>query len=85
MKITEQLILVAQAYCRAKDLSLSRVSTLIFNDGKRLDAIAAGADLYTSRFEQALVWFSAHWPENSSEPWPDAVARPPQASASMAS
>lgn len=75
MKITEQLILVADAYCKAKELSTSRVSTLIFNDGKRLDAIREGKDLYTGRFEQALVWFAEHWPEND-DTWPEAVERP---------
>lgn len=75
MKITEQLMMVADAYCKAKGLSLSRVSTLIFNDGKRLDAIREGSDLYTGRFEQALVWFSEHWPEGD-ESWPLGVPRP---------
>lgn len=75
MKFTEQLIRVADAYCKAKDVSLSRVSTLIFNDGKRLGAIRDGADLYTGRFEQALQWFSDHWPEGD-ETWPVGVPRP---------
>lgn len=79
MKITDQLMLVATTYCKAKDLSLSRVSTLIFNDGKRLDAIRAGGDLYTARFEQALAWFSEQWPEGVA--WPKAVVRPAPAKA----
>lgn len=74
MKSTEQLLLVADAFCKAKELSTSRVSTLIFNDGKRLDHIRSGGDLYTGRFHQALIWFSEHWPEG--EAWPEAVERP---------
>ncbi|MCC8945969.1 hypothetical protein H8A97_12890 [Bradyrhizobium sp. Arg62] len=72
--MTDQLIAAARAYCRAKDLSLSRVSTLIFNDGKRLDAIQAGGDLSTARYEHAMGWFSEHWPDL--EPWPKGVERP---------
>lgn len=75
MRITEQLIAVTDAYCRAVGLSVSRVSTLIFNDGKRLGSIRAGHDLYTRRFEYAMSWFSDHWPEDS-ETWPLGVPRP---------
>ena len=80
MKITEQLLAVADAYCAANELSLSRVSTLIFNDGKRLAAIREGGDLYTGRFEQAMRWFSDRWPEGD-ETWPLGVARPARTSA----
>lgn len=75
MKLTEQLICVADAFCKAKGLSSSRVSTLIFNDGKRLDAIREGGDLYTGRLEHGLEWFSANWPEGD-DTWPLGVPRP---------
>jgi hypothetical protein len=56
-------------------LSLARVSTLVFNEGKKLEAIASrGADLATGRFENAMRWFSAHWPEGCD--WPSDVPRP---------
>ncbi|CAN7380656.1 hypothetical protein LJR220_003382 [Bradyrhizobium sp. LjRoot220] len=78
MKLTQQLILVADAYCRATELSPSRVSTLIFNDGKRLDAIREGGDLYTGRLEHALAWFSERWPAEAEgqSSWPVEVPRP---------
>jgi len=50
------------------------VSTLIFNDGKRLNAIRDGGDLATSKFEHALAWLSDNWPDD--KPWPKRVARP---------
>lgn len=53
---------------------MSRVSTIVFNDGKKLAAIEGGADLQTSKFEQAMAWFSAHWPDDTA--WPDDVPRP---------
>jgi hypothetical protein len=73
--MTDQLVHVAQAYCKARDLSLARVSTLIFNDGKKLGAIAtSGVDLSTGRFEHAMAWFSANWPDGAE--WPEEIARP---------
>lgn len=73
-RLRRELLTVADAYCEAKDLSLSRVSTLIFNDGKRLTAIREGKDLYTGRFEQALAFFSEHWPIGRA--WPNGIERP---------
>jgi len=50
MQMTDQIIHVARAYCEERGLSLARVSTLIFNDGKKLDAIETkGADLSTGK------------------------------------
>lgn len=75
MILTQQLIAVAKAYSKARGLSLARVSTLVFNEGKKLAAIEfGGADLATGRFESAMHWFSDNWPEGAS--WPDGVARP---------
>jgi hypothetical protein len=80
MKLTEQLLSVATTYCGAKSISLARVSTLIFNDGKRFDAIQRGGDLGTAQFEKALSWFSDNWPE-ADETWPLGVPRPAPARA----
>lgn len=78
MPLTEQLLAVARAYCAARGLSLARVSTLVFNDGKKLGGIAEkGVDLSTSKFEGAMAWFSANWPEGAD--WPEGVPRPAMA------
>lgn len=74
MAMTDQILMVARAFCAARQLSTSRVSTLVFNDGKKLDLIANGADLQTSKFEQAMRWFSANWPKGVR--WPKGIARP---------
>lgn len=79
-RLRRDLLAVADAYCAAADLSMSRVSTLIFNDGKRLDAIKAGGDLYTGRLEYALAWFSTRWPAGN-ESWPLGVPRPAKSAA----
>lgn len=72
--LTEQLIEVVDAYCIAAKLSRSRVSTLIYGDGMRLDGIAQGKDLHTRSFERAMLWLSTNWPEAAG--WPANVARP---------
>lgn len=74
MPFTDQLITVATAYSEATGASLSTLSTKLFNGGGRLQAIAAGGDLNTRNFENAMRWFSENWPEGL--PWPAGVGRP---------
>mgnify|MGYP003404905483 CR=1 FL=1 len=75
MLLTEQLTAVARAFCAARGLSTARVSTLVFNDGKKLEAIASkGVDLSTGKFEAGMQWFSDRWPEGLE--WPEGVLRP---------
>jgi len=83
MKMTDQLSLVAREFSSAKELSVGRVSTLVFGDGAKLAAVIAGrADLTTRRFEAALLWFSDNWPDDVS--WPPDVLRPANAKADAA-
>lgn len=74
MTLVEQLLAVTDAFGRARSLRPSRVSVLLFNDGKRLPAIRAGGDLRTAGFERAMAWLSANWPEGAE--WPPEVPRP---------
>lgn len=75
MQLTDQLLTVARAYCAARKLSMARVSTLVFNEGKKLEAIqSGGADLATGRFERAMNWFSENWPVETE--WPTNISRP---------
>lgn len=68
------LISVADAYICATDLPDSTVSHRVFSDSKKLKALRSGADLTTSRFNSALIWFSKNWPDGGE--WPDGVSRP---------
>jgi hypothetical protein len=70
---TSTLLQVADCYCAWCGLSRSRVSTIVFNDGKTLDRIAAGGDLNTRSYEKALRWFSENWPVELA--WPEGVER----------
>jgi hypothetical protein len=74
MTLIDQLLTVSDTYCTAVERSRSRVSTLIFGDGGRLDGLANGKDLNTRSLERALDWFAANWPEGTV--WPEGVARP---------
>lgn len=75
MKLTEQLLTVAREYARAEDVPLSKVSWRVLGDTRRLAAIEAGSDVWASRFEAAMAWFSANWPESAI--WPAEIVRPP--------
>lgn len=68
------LIQLSERYASARGLSISRVSTLVFADGKVLTRISKGGDLTTGRFEAAISWFSANWPEGAA--WPAEIDRP---------
>lgn len=74
LTLTEQLIVVADRWCRGAGRSRSRVSTLVFGDGSRLDGVAAGKDLNTRSWEKAMAWFSANWPADLD--WPEGIERP---------
>lgn len=71
---TDHLLSTAQIYADHRRLSLSRVSTLVFGDGRKLRMLREGGDLTTCRFEVAMVWLAAHWPADV--PWPTDVPRP---------
>jgi hypothetical protein len=74
LTLCDRLILTADAYCAAVGRSRSRISTLVFGDGMRLDGIARGKDIQTRNYERAMRWFAENWPEGVA--WPEGVERP---------
>lgn len=72
--LTDQLMTVADGYCAKVQRSRSRISTIIFGDGMRLDGVAQGKDIQTRSFERAMAWFSANWPADLD--WPEGIERP---------
>lgn len=68
------LLQLAERYAAARGLSISRVSTLAFSDGKVLTRISGGGDITTGRLEAAVCWFSDNWPDDVD--WPLNVPRP---------
>ena len=74
MELRQTLLHLADTYQAARRLSRSRVSTVVFNDGKVLDRLANGSDITVGRLEEAFRWFSANWPDGAA--WPESVPRP---------
>lgn len=70
----DQLLTVARAYAEAEGIELRTVSHRVFDDGKKLAAIAAGRDIQVRRYRHAMQWFSDHWPVSG--PWPTGIPRP---------
>ena len=73
MSNIKHLLTVARKYAALEGVELSTVSSRAFDDGKKLAAIEAGADIQVRRFERAMQWFSDNWPEAS---WPADIPRP---------
>lgn len=74
MSWIDDLLALGREYARSTGLELSTVSWRVFGDNKKLPAIAAGADIQVRRYETAIEWFSANWPDNAV--WPSHVERP---------
>ncbi|MGX9981157.1 hypothetical protein [Methylobacterium fujisawaense] len=74
MLTADHLLTVVDAYREARGLSDSRVSTLLFNDGKRLRLVRNGGDVGSRHLAAAFRWLSENWPEAAV--WPVDVPRP---------
>lgn len=72
--MTARLLALSDAYSAKTGMSRSRISTIVFNDGKALGRIADGGDLNTRSFEKAMLWFASNWPEGLE--WPAGIERP---------
>lgn len=68
------LLEVADAYKAALSLRDETVSSRVFGDSKKLTHLRGNADITLGRFNGAMQWFSANWPETAV--WPKSVARP---------
>jgi hypothetical protein len=71
---TEHLTILADVYGSAVNVEDKTISSRVFQDSKKLGAIRAGADITVGRFNAALEWFSANWPDGAA--WPNDVPRP---------
>jgi len=75
MTLIGHLLSVSDAYRAARGISASRLSSIVFGDGKVLPELARGErDITTRRLETGLLWFSTNWPEGAD--WPQGVERP---------
>lgn len=74
MAMIRQFLQVVDVYLDAAGTYDSVLSSRMFNDGKRLGALRRGADITTTRLENAFVWLSRNWPPRAV--WPESVPRP---------
>ncbi|WP_342163032.1 hypothetical protein [Methylobacterium sp. SD21] len=74
MLTADHLLTVVDAFRQARGLSDSRVSTLLFNDGKRIGLVRNGGDVGSRHLAAAFRWLSDHWPSDAH--WPSDVPRP---------
>lgn len=82
MKSIDQVVALANAFADARGIGEARVSTLVFNDGKRISRVREGADIGVRSVERAVQWFSDNWPEGVD--WPLEVPRPEPVSSESA-
>lgn len=68
------LLSIVDEYRRVTGAEDRTVSSRVFADSKKLGALRNGADITTARFNDAVMWFSANWPEGAI--WPDCIDRP---------
>jgi hypothetical protein len=70
----DQLLTLANLYAEATGKRLSTIAYWLFNDGKKLAAIASGADLHSGNLNAAVTKLSDHWPADLE--WPASIVRP---------
>lgn len=63
MKLEQQLVPVASAFCAVGGRSEAQISTVIWGAGGRLRSLRAGPDMLSGNVEKGLRWFSDHWPD----------------------
>lgn len=68
------LLELADAYQRAAPVEDKTLSFRVFGDSKKLAALRADADITTQRFNSAVRWFAANWPDGAE--WPRRIERP---------
>lgn len=74
MNAIDELLAVVSAFAEARQLSESRVSTLVFGEGTRLKHLREGGDMGARRVARGMSWLSSNWPNGAQ--WPADVTRP---------
>lgn len=74
MLTENDLLSVIDAFIAKTGVNDTTISARIFDDGKRVTQLRAGAGITLRRANDALAYLSAHWPDGAE--WPDNVCRP---------
>jgi hypothetical protein len=73
-----QLLTLSHKFSEIRGLKPRYVSTLLFSDNKRLNAIASGSDVGVRRLRRAWQYLDENWPADRSAEWPRGIPRPPR-------
>lgn len=66
---TQTLITVAEAFLQANPgLRETALSHRVFGDTKTIGKLRGGGEITLGRFNTAMAWFHARWPEGSVRP-----------------
>lgn len=69
MRDALDIIRIAALYAEAAGgLPETTVSSRVFNDSKKLRMMRAGAGITLGRYNMAMRWFAAFWPEGRARP-----------------
>ncbi len=74
MSQPDQILTLARAYSKARNISMARTSSLVRSYGGFLKRLEEGGDCRTRTYNHCLKWFSDHWPEGLD--WPSDIPRP---------
>lgn len=74
MTLRDQFLALCRLYADAKSITLGRLSSQMFDDGKKIPAIEDGSDLTTRRFEAGVRFLAENWPDGLI--WPYHTRRP---------
>jgi len=74
MSPIENILTLSREFADARGIKLATVSSIIFNDGKRLQQLEAGSDIGVRSAEAAIQKLSDRWPPRAV--WPEHIARP---------
>lgn len=74
MKSLTPLMRLIDAYASATGASDKTISSRVFRDSKKIAVLREGGDITTARLDEAVSWFSLHWPDETE--WPAHIERP---------
>ncbi len=59
MDLTAELLAKAELHCERAGISKARLATIVVNDGKFFDRVAAGGSLTVKTYERFMAFFAA--------------------------
>lgn len=72
--LASNLLKLSAIYCESQALNPSTVGRQCAADGRFFLRIRQGKTFTVKKYDDVLLWFSLHWPEDLS--WPEEVPRP---------